>query len=163
MLFWVSYMPVFYIFVFALVQCSWACFTWKSTLEIQSLLLSSLSYQNALIHNLHELYVVTALIKLIIKAHFFFLFFYLFSVFSEKEAYILAAHFHTDTLIHKQAGRSATVLDYYFYITMLWFEQQPPVYDADTLTIQPTVVVNITDRMLTSSWNWMACPKLPRR
>ena len=42
MLFWVSnylYMRMFCIFVFALVQCNWACFTWKCTLEIYSLLL----------------------------------------------------------------------------------------------------------------------------
>ena len=40
MLFWMSYMHVFYIFVFVLVQCNWVCFTWKGPLEIQSLLLS---------------------------------------------------------------------------------------------------------------------------
>ena len=40
MLFWVSYIiSVFSIFVFAFVQCKWTCFTWKGTLEIQSLLL----------------------------------------------------------------------------------------------------------------------------
>ena len=36
-LYWVSF--VFHIYVFALVQRSWACFTWKGTVEIQSLLL----------------------------------------------------------------------------------------------------------------------------
>ena len=40
MLFGVSYMHVFWIFAFALVQCKWACFTWKVALEIHS---SSLS------------------------------------------------------------------------------------------------------------------------
>ena len=38
-LFWVSYMHVFCIFVFAPVQHNWACFTWKGALEICSLLL----------------------------------------------------------------------------------------------------------------------------
>ena len=37
--FWVSYMHVFSVFVFAPVQRNWACFTWKSALEIRSLLL----------------------------------------------------------------------------------------------------------------------------
>ena len=37
--FWVSYMHAFSIFVFAPVQHNWACFTWKSALEIPSLLL----------------------------------------------------------------------------------------------------------------------------
>ena len=37
--FWVSYMHAFSIFVFAPVQRNWACFTWKSALEIRSLLL----------------------------------------------------------------------------------------------------------------------------
>ena len=37
--FWVSYMHAFSIFVFAPVQRNWACFTWKSALEICSLLL----------------------------------------------------------------------------------------------------------------------------
>ena len=37
--FWVSYMHAFCIFVFASVQRNWACFTWKSALEIRSLLL----------------------------------------------------------------------------------------------------------------------------
>ena len=37
--FWVPYMHAFSIFEFAPVQCNWACFTWKSTLEIRSLLL----------------------------------------------------------------------------------------------------------------------------
>ena len=41
--FWVSYMHAFSIFVFAPVQRNWACFTWKSTLEIRSLLLLLLS------------------------------------------------------------------------------------------------------------------------
>ena len=35
--FWVSYMHAFSIFVFAPVQRNWACFTWKSALEIPSL------------------------------------------------------------------------------------------------------------------------------
>ena len=35
----ISYKHVFYMFVFAPVQCNWACFTWKGTLEIRSLLL----------------------------------------------------------------------------------------------------------------------------
>ena len=39
LLFWVSYMHVFCIFVFAAVQRNWACFTWKGALEICSLLL----------------------------------------------------------------------------------------------------------------------------
>ena len=39
LLFWVSYMYEFCIFVFALVQRSWAWFTWKGALEIQLLLL----------------------------------------------------------------------------------------------------------------------------
>ena len=43
MLFWVSYMHVFCIFVFALVQHNWAYFTWKGTQEIRSLLLLLLS------------------------------------------------------------------------------------------------------------------------
>ena len=38
-LFWVPYMRVFCIFVFAPVQHNWACFTWTGTLEIWSLLL----------------------------------------------------------------------------------------------------------------------------
>ena len=38
--FWVSYTHAFSIFVFAPVQRSWACFTWKSALEIRSLLLT---------------------------------------------------------------------------------------------------------------------------
>ena len=37
LLFWVSYMHVFCIFVFAPVQRNWACFTLKDTLEICSL------------------------------------------------------------------------------------------------------------------------------
>ena len=37
--FWVSYMHAFSIFEFAPVHRNWACFTWKSTLEIRSLLL----------------------------------------------------------------------------------------------------------------------------
>ena len=37
MLFWVSCMHVFCIFVFALVQRKWACFTWKGATAIQSL------------------------------------------------------------------------------------------------------------------------------
>ena len=37
--FWVSYKHAFSIFVFAPVQHNWACFTWKSALEICSLLL----------------------------------------------------------------------------------------------------------------------------
>ena len=37
-----SYMHIFSIFVFALVQRNWACFTWKGPLEICSLLLLSL-------------------------------------------------------------------------------------------------------------------------
>ena len=37
--FWVSYMHAFSIFVLAPVQRNWACFTWKSALEIRSLLL----------------------------------------------------------------------------------------------------------------------------
>ena len=36
--FWVSYMHAFSIFVLAPVQRHWACFTWKSALEIPSLL-----------------------------------------------------------------------------------------------------------------------------
>ena len=36
--FWVSYLHAFSIFVFAPVQHNWACFTWKSALEIRSLL-----------------------------------------------------------------------------------------------------------------------------
>ena len=39
MLFWVSYMHVFCIFVCALVQRNWACFTWKGALGLRSLLL----------------------------------------------------------------------------------------------------------------------------
>ena len=39
MLSWVSYMHVFCIFLFALVQRNSACFTWKGTLEICSILL----------------------------------------------------------------------------------------------------------------------------
>ena len=39
LLFWVSYMHVFCIFVFAPVQCSWACFTWNGALELRSSLL----------------------------------------------------------------------------------------------------------------------------
>ena len=39
LLFWVSYMHVFCIFVFAPVQRNRACFTWKCALEIRSLLL----------------------------------------------------------------------------------------------------------------------------
>ena len=35
--FWVSYMHAFSIFVFAPAQHNWACFTWKSALEIRSL------------------------------------------------------------------------------------------------------------------------------
>ena len=42
MLFWVSYMPVFCIVVFELVQCNSACFKQKGTLEIRSLLVLSL-------------------------------------------------------------------------------------------------------------------------
>ena len=41
--FWVSYMHAFFIFVFAPVQRNWACFTWKSALEICSLKLLSCS------------------------------------------------------------------------------------------------------------------------
>ena len=44
MLFWVSYMLVICIFVFALVQHSSACFTWKGAVEIHSLLLLLLPY-----------------------------------------------------------------------------------------------------------------------
>ena len=39
LLFWVSHMHVFCIFVFAPVQRNWACFTWTGTLQIRSLLL----------------------------------------------------------------------------------------------------------------------------
>ena len=39
MLFWASYMHVFCISVFALVQHNWACFTWKGAVETRSLLL----------------------------------------------------------------------------------------------------------------------------
>ena len=34
-LFWLSRMQVFYILVFELVQCNWACFTRKGTVEIK--------------------------------------------------------------------------------------------------------------------------------
>ena len=46
MLFWMSYMQVFYTFVFVLVQHNWAHFTRKGALEIQSLLLASSSQWN---------------------------------------------------------------------------------------------------------------------
>ena len=39
MLFWVSYMHVFRIFIFALAQCCSAFFTWKGILDIQSLII----------------------------------------------------------------------------------------------------------------------------
>ena len=42
LLFWVSYVHVFCIFVFAPVQRNWACFTRKGALEIRLLLLSLL-------------------------------------------------------------------------------------------------------------------------
>ena len=51
MLFWVYYMHVFYSFVRALVQRSWACFTWKDALEIHYYYLSAwlLSTKNYLL------------------------------------------------------------------------------------------------------------------
>ena len=37
----------FFCFFFLLLQCSWACFTWKDALEIQLLLMSSSSLQSS--------------------------------------------------------------------------------------------------------------------
>ena len=53
MLFWVSYMHVFCIFVFAFVQRNWARFTWKGALEICVLLLLLL-----LLLNIYTLFLI---------------------------------------------------------------------------------------------------------
>ena len=65
MLFWVSYMHVFYFFVFALVQRSWSRFTRKGALEIHLLFLS-LSSSSSSSSSLSLLYYIFIIIVVVV-------------------------------------------------------------------------------------------------